>query len=354
MQNTTVELYFRHAFDDRTQAGISIDHIGLYEIVESEYGAYFAIAEEPIQGVTKVEGVGDGQRVYISGKYENLDDAVITKYTGSKTSGEPETVKANTLNKESIVVYQRNEAGKIVALYDLWIELDISVEAEDTDGETVALKDIKGLDTPDTTWYLGKTPDAKNPIELTIPKYWDLKNVEAEDAVEITGKSSELSGIDKNGDFTVKGEDHHDTPASFEINTTKQVWGDVTITIVVDPEHDSTWLKAVEPETNNNLTVSVEGTEITLGGTNTTPTVGDLLLWLDAECDEVDERYCDHATIEVFDNTPANGVVSDDTQITTDNVDNLYVKVTSEKGTVKTYTIVFESAAADDGADGNG
>lgn len=245
---------------------------------------------------------------------------------------------------------QRDDDNNIVAVYDIWVELDVKF-AEATSNNTNSYYNGATINNaPDL--YFGKTmPTDKDgiiPIEITIPAYSDFDKVESEDKYG----ANDLSSTNDPTDFTVNGEDKHATSASFKITTSERLFGDVVITLKDDPKHDSTWLKAVEPTTNNNLTVSVADATITLGGTNTTPTVGDLLLWLDAECDEVNGRYCDHATIEVYDNTEANGVVNNSTVITTANVNNLYVKVTSEKGSVKTYSIVFEAPATDGNADG--
>lgn len=53
------------------------------------------------------------------------------------------------------------------------------------------------------------------------------------------------------------GDDNHATAASFKITTGERLFGDVVITLVDDPKHDSTYLSAKDPGNNRNIKVEV-------------------------------------------------------------------------------------------------
>ena len=330
LEETSFDVLYKRSFNSDTDVSArAVDHIGLYEIVETEdYGLYYAINEEPIQGVDQI--TADGQRVEINGTFENLDDAVITKYVGTWTEGKTSPVKADTLTKESIVVAQRDENGKIVALYDLWIKLNASVV--DENGDSVEGASAK----PASQLYVGKVPSA---ITVNVPAYWNLSDINSVDPVD------NANTLDKTA-FKVTGDDLHETAATLTVNVNngQQLWGDVVITLEQDPKHDSTWLIASKPAGNRNIevTVNTNGTITVSGDDAMTATVADLKAWLTPECDGADNASdkhtvpCNHASYTVYDNTVATPVTDDSTLL---NGHNMFIIVKTEAGTTAQYDI---------------
>ncbi|MGM9618671.1 MAG: S-layer homology domain-containing protein [Oscillospiraceae bacterium] len=133
-----VETTFTVLYEDTASSGTDaitpyhvIDRVGLYEIVESEYGYYFAIDEEELFSVEAI--TSDGLRVTIDGEFEDLTGAVIARYTGSWTKGTVESpVAATSLGVESYVFLQRDAAGKVVAVYDMCIPVSVTCTCADT------------------------------------------------------------------------------------------------------------------------------------------------------------------------------------------------------------------------------
>ena len=305
---------------DGDEAYTPVNRIGLYKIVENEkYGFWYAIESYEAYGVKAI--TDDGLRVEIDGTFKNLDDAIVVQYEGSFEHGDYEDdYSAKDLNMESIVFVQYDEDDNVVVVYDMYIKLDVVfADKAGRDENTAVYKDAKIKSAP--ALYFGKTTSGK--IVVEVPAYVDV---------------DKAWSIDRMGDndlwknsFTYSDTDKHNVKAEIEITTKEKLFGDVVIFLVEDPAHTSTWLVAKEPAINVNMTVSVEGSVVTVVGTNPTVKVNDLLAWLSTECE--------YATMKLYDNTGANEVTSGDVDF-----ENMCIVVTAEDGTVKTYTLVLNPA----------
>lgn len=113
-------------------APLGIHGVGLYEIAESEDGFTWAVQREiPVERVASV--TSDGNRVFIGEPGEDefvvLDDAEVFKFEGNwalveDMTEEDEWTKAD-LDDESMIFIQENEDGDVVAVYDMWILLNV-------------------------------------------------------------------------------------------------------------------------------------------------------------------------------------------------------------------------------------
>lgn len=315
LEEVTIDVLFQDEYGEMEWN--TIDRIGLYDIVENEkYGFWYAVESYEAYGVDAI--TDDGLRVLIDGYYENLDDAIVVQYEGSFEHGDYEDdYSAEDLNMESIVFVQYDEDDNVVVVYDMYIKLDVVfADKAGRDENTAVYKDAKIKSAP--ALYFGKTTSGK--IVVEVPAYVDV---------------DKAWSIDRMGDndlwknsFTYSDTDKHNVKAEIEITTEEKLFGDVVIFLVEDPAHTSTWLVAKEPAINVNMTVSVEGSVVTVVGTNPTVKVNDLLAWLSTECE--------YATMKLYDNTGANEVTSGDVDFK-----NMCIVVTAEDGTVKTYTLVL-------------
>ena len=148
MKDTTVDIYY----DDYNEVSHDLETIGLYEITEGTDGIWYAIEQYDADTITKI--TNDGNRVLIDGHSVDLDDAKIVKYTGTWEKGKYDldwTTKDLVADGNAFGYVQLDEDGKnVVAVYDLWIKANVTVNGEPTsdveyDGRdfnsiTVALK----------------------------------------------------------------------------------------------------------------------------------------------------------------------------------------------------------------------
>ncbi|MDY4431278.1 S-layer homology domain-containing protein [Evtepia sp.] len=310
-ETTFTVLYAGDEYSDETAVTPNhvIDRIGLYEIVESEYGYYYAVEDYEYVGVDSI--TNDGLRAEIEGRFEALDNAVFAKYEGSWTKGVVSDAEATDLNGESYVYLQRDDDGNVVAVYDIWVKLGVKfAEGTPADAEITSVPAL----------YMGKT--MKAPIEIEIPAYYDLDKVEAADAM---GPNDLVTG-----DFTRSGTDKHNEKSALEITTSKALFGDVVITLKADPKHDNTNLVTMnDPANTRNIYVVVDNTnhKVTVKGLLPTVNVGDLMQLIDTECEYAQP-------VKLYDNTTA-------TPKETGLIDfvNDYIIVTAENGNTQKYTL---------------
>ena len=117
-------------------APLGINGVGLYEITESDDGfTWFVSREIPVERVASV--TSDGNRVFVgpagSDEYVVLDGAEVFKFEGTwvevaDVTEDDEWTKAD-LDTESLIFIQENEDGDVVAVYDMWILLNVIDES---------------------------------------------------------------------------------------------------------------------------------------------------------------------------------------------------------------------------------
>ncbi|MBR2491493.1 MAG: S-layer homology domain-containing protein [Ruminiclostridium sp.] len=282
---------------------VGINAVGLYEISESDDGFTWDV-DRAITYFTVDSLTTDGNRVILrgpAGGYTVLDDAEIFKFEGSWATVEDVTedddwTKAN-LNRESVVFVQEDEDGNAVAIYDMWIEMDVTVTGEGAENVVV--------DAP--TVYFGKVLDRA--INVTVPAWVDLVGA--------------ASGV---ATFTTAGTDAHDIASAMTVNSTNELFADVVITVEADPKHDNTGL------TENDAKISINNGVIAVNvKAHETYTTENLLAALEAECEFAQG-------IAVFDDgVPYDGELTNyvlDRDIT--------VEVTAEDGvSVQSYPVVI-------------
>ena len=143
MKDTTVDIYY----DDYNEVSHDLENIGLYEITEGTDGIWYAIEEYEADTITKI--TNDGSRVLIDGYSYDLDDAEIVKYTGTWEKGEYDldwTAKDLVADRNAFGYVQFDEDGKnVVAVYDLWIKVDVTVDSKATSNVEYSGRDFTAI-----------------------------------------------------------------------------------------------------------------------------------------------------------------------------------------------------------------
>lgn len=308
MKDTTVDIYY----DDYNEVSHDLETIGLYEITEGTDGIWYAIEQYDADTITKI--TNDGNRVLIDGHSVDLDDAKIVKYTGTWEKGEYDldwTTKDLVSDGNAFGYVQLDEDGKnVVAVYDLWIKANVTVNGKPTadveyDGRdfnsiTVALKPYEQVSA-----VMGQ--DADDDIDLTVT-YYNSKD----EKVTLADKGTEVAY------------------AIITAAANQKVTGDVTIT--TGKQTRANWDELV-PGTYTydalSQTVTVAGgassaaaerkiTVTKAGGDITAQNLKDKL---------EEAKYCTFETIEVY-NTDQKTVATGEL------ANGMFVKVTSWDGSL--------------------
>ena len=220
-ENTTVDLIL----DDDNPAYIyDVDTIGLYELVEGEDNAWFAIEQYRAYNISEI--TTDGLRVYINGEQEDLDDAKIVKYTGSWTEGKYDTdwsAKEMLANGDAFGYVQYDEDDKVVAVYD--VRIPVLVNDETSSSEFFA-RDFQTIKVDNLSDY---------DEVLAVMEYPAADGTVAQDKLIVT--------YYKDGEKVTMDSENGTKVDSAEISFNGKVKGDIVYTIVKQAAYEESTLK---------------------------------------------------------------------------------------------------------------
>lgn len=298
-----------------------IDTVGLYEITESDDGyTWFVDEADPYENVYKT--TDDGNRVMIGdkpGEYYVLDNAEIFKFEGTWETVEDVTYEDDwtkaDLDDKSLIFIQEDEDGNVVAVYDMWIQLDVTGDTSYIDG-------------PAPVIYAGKT--VEDNLALSLPAHASYK-------VTTEKSSSFVRENDDSHDACSPANDKYCKDYTVIIDTANKVfYSDINVKVTLNgiAKHNHTGLNGLKDyisvgEVNGKMSVKLDVADFA------TYTVADLKADLKVTCGHANQ------TIVVKDNT--GDVLSDLTSFI--GKDDITVVVTAEDGTTQTYPVIISASA---------
>ncbi len=295
--------------------------VGLYEITESDDGyTWFVDRAIPYAQVNKV--TTDGNRVMIGtepGDYYVLDNAEVFKFEGDWTTVEDVTYEDDwtkaDLDRESLVFIQEDDDDNVVAVYDMWIQLDVTGDTSYIDG-------------PAPVIYAGKA--VEDNLALSLPAHASYK-------VTTEKSSSFVWENDNSHDACSPANDKYCKDYTVIIDTANKVfYSDINVKVTLNgiAKHNHTGLNGLKDyisvgEVNGKMSVKLDVADFA------TYTVADLKADLKVTCGHANQ------TIVVKDNT--GDVLSDLTSFI--GKDDITVVVTAEDGTTQTYPVIISASA---------
>ena len=240
-----------------------------------------------------------------------LDDAVIFTCDGTeeKVSVEEAEDGAKSLNNESTVYLQKNDDGDVIAVYDMWLKVDVEFAEgwEDVDANATITAPVM---------YLYKS--AKN-FTVSVSKWVNVKEI--------------------NNGYTADSEKEHNVARTFTAKSEEVVNGDIVVTLAADEPCNQAWLELVDGVEAQNLKVELDqpNNKVIITTDDGTIKVNDVAAFLKAAGNHV-QGY------EFYNNTTSNLVP----KTSTDNfeITNLFILVTAENGDTVKYTFEAGTAAA--------